>query len=313
MTTRHPLPSHLPPAFSVGAALAAGVPLGRLEASDLQAPFHGTRGPTEAPDTLQTKCRILSTRFRQDDAFTGPTAARLWGMPLPSRLQEQPSLFVSSRAPTRSLRREGVVGTSRFSTDPLHLNGIPLLPVWETCLSLATMVRVDDLTAILDFVVTGKLGKNPLSSLLSLDSFLMESAGKRGIFPMRSARRLTRQGAWSRTETLLRLLLLRAGLPEPELNFELTHPSGRIMIPDLAWPHYRVAAEYNGVHHDKPDQRVRDLRRVDDFVDIGWTTVNVDRTQLFQHPASTVLRVTERLQDRGWVATTHSHLPKSAG
>lgn len=119
---------------------------------------------------------------------------------------------------------------------------------------------------------------------------------------MRRAAALSRVGAWSRPETIFRLLLLRAALPEPELNLELTLPDGRTLIPDLAWPQYRVAAEYNGIHHDKSKQRIHDLRRIDDFTDIEWVTVNVERVELFRRPESAVSRVAARLASRGWPA-----------
>ena len=186
------------------------------------------------------------------------------------------------------------------------------MPTWETCRALALMLSVPDLTAVIDFVVTGDRGRNPLSTLVELDAFLLSTTRFRGISPLRRARRLARQGAWSRPETLLRLVLLDSGIPEPELNRPLAHPSGRQLIPDLAWPAYRVAAEYNGIHHDEPEQRVHDLRRIDDFTDIGWTTVNVERTELFWHPDSAVTRVAGRLTERGWAPPGRLHSAKSA-
>jgi hypothetical protein len=186
------------------------------------------------------------------------------------------------------------------------------MPVWETCRALAPMLSTVDLTAVIDFAVTGDRGRNPLSSFVELDAFLLSTARSRGIAPVRRARRLARRGAWSRPESCLRLLVLRAGIPEPELNMPLAHPSGRKLIPDLAWPEYRVAAEYNGAHHDEQDQRVHDLRRVDDFLDIGWTTVNIERKELFQHPDSAVARITRRLAERGWVPPPRLLSAKSA-
>ena len=186
------------------------------------------------------------------------------------------------------------------------------MPIWETCRALALMLSVPDLTAVIDFVVTGDRGRNPLSTLVDLDVFLLSAARFRGISPLRRARQQARHGAWSRPETLLRLMVLDSGIPEPELNLPLAHPSGRQLIPDLAWPAYRVAAEYNGIHHDLPEQRVHDLRRIDDFTDIGWMTVNVERTELFRHPDSAVARVARRLTERGWVPPERLHSAKSA-
>ncbi|MDP9028063.1 MAG: hypothetical protein M3N46_11030, partial [Actinomycetota bacterium] len=218
MTSRRILPPALPPTFTVRAALELGVSLHRLEAGDLRRPFHGIRTEVSAPESLEADCRALGTRFRQGDAFTGPTAARLWGMPLPSSWERPSLLFVSSRSPTRAMRREGVVASTRLTGDPLLRGGVWVMPVWETCLVLGRQLRPDDLTAVIDFVVTGELGRHPLSSLSRLDDFLEHSGRRPGLDSLRRARGVARRGAWSRPETHLRLLCLRAGLPEPLLN-----------------------------------------------------------------------------------------------
>ena len=56
-----------------------------------------------------------------------------------------------------------------------------------------------------------------------------------------------RAGVRSPRETLLRLTLQRAGLPEPEINWTLRDARGRAVAElDLAYPRWRVAPEYDG-------------------------------------------------------------------
>lgn len=312
MTSRRPLPPELPRIFAVGVALESGVSLHRLEAADLRRSFHGTRVPAGAPASFEVRCRALATRFRPGDAFTGSTAARLWRIPLPLRVERSPLLFVVSMPPYREMRRAGVVGSTRSKTAAVSRHGLPVMPAWDTCLALAANLSRDDLVAAIDFVVTGDRGKNPLSTLRELDDFLLDHAGQPGIVALRRARALARRGAWSRQETRLRLILGRAGIPEPVLNTRLVHPSGRVLIPDLGWPRFRVAAEYNGIHHDEPRERVHDLRRMDDFADIGWVTVNVERKELAETPGSAVARLTRRLTERGWMPPRRLDWTKSA-
>lgn len=58
-------------------------------------------------------------------------------------------------------------------------------------------------------------------------------------------------------ETWLRLLIVVAGLPEPVTNLNVHDASGRwIARPDLLYPAYRVAIEYDGYHHGGPDGEV---------------------------------------------------------
>src|SRR5690606_15991734 len=68
--------------FRVKDALARGVSPGRLRSSDLAAPFQGVRSLVESPDT-PALCHAYATKMRADAAFSGVTAAQLWGIPLP--------------------------------------------------------------------------------------------------------------------------------------------------------------------------------------------------------------------------------------
>ena len=183
------------------------------------------------------------------------------------------------------------------------LRGLPVLDVWETCRSLALTLSIDELTAVIDFVITGDIRRPPLSDLLGMKAYLARHEHHPGIVRLRRAAVQARAGSWSPRETQLRLLVTRAGIPEPELNVPLLLPDHRTVIPDLGWPAYRVAAEYNGAHHNRPGQRIHDLRRIDDYLDIGWTTVNIEKTELLQHPDSAVFRVAQRLESQGWTPT----------
>jgi hypothetical protein len=180
------------------------------------------------------------------------------------------------------------------------LRGLPILEVWETCRTLTPMMRPIELICSIDFAVTGTIHRRPLSTLPVLESYLAAHPHHPGIVGLRRASVHARVGSWSPRETQLRLLVMAAGIPEPQLNVSLPLPDGREVVPDLAWPQYRVAAEYNGEHHNRVEQRIHDLRRIDDFTDIGWTTVNIEKTELLQYPDSVVFRVAQRLASRGW-------------
>ncbi len=287
MTSRGRIPNELPPMFTVRDGLAHG-------------PFHGIRMPRSQVAVLESRCHALAAVLRPEDALAGPTAARLWGMPLPRRLEDSPLLHVSTLLPARAPRRAGVVATGRRSSGTTMLRGLPVLEVWETCRSLASMMSAVGLTCVIDFIVTGNLHRSALSELAALESYLAAHEHHPGIVRLRRAFAQARVGSWSPRETQLRLLVTGAGIPEPQLNVRLPLPGGRELVPDLAWPLYRVAAEYNGTHHNKPGQRIHDLRRIDDYTDIGWTTVNIEKTELLQHPDSVVFRVAQRLASRGW-------------
>lgn len=278
-------------------ALAAGVHDKRISRADLISPFHGVRVPSDIPLDLEMRCRALATRFRDGDAFTGVTAAGLAGAPLPARASRGP-LRVVSHGALAPMRRRGVIGTNRMTTDTHLIAGIPVVPPLDAAVAACREVASHDVTAILDFYLTGDRGIGALLSIDQLNRYVMDTGGVAGIATFRRAAVMARVGSWARPETLTRVLLDRAGFPRAELNQPLT--STGILIPDLSWPRYRVALEYNGGHHDSPDRHSLDLSRLDRYADIGWSVLNVERSELFDRPGSVIARTARRLISRGW-------------
>ncbi|MEO6943359.1 MAG: hypothetical protein ABI053_01450 [Lacisediminihabitans sp.] len=69
--------------------------------------------------------------------------------------------------------------------------------------------------------------------------------GQNGATALRAALPLVRLRVRSPRETLLRLLLLDAGLPEPEINFWVYDTRGEFLAEcDLVYPEHKVALEY---------------------------------------------------------------------
>lgn len=279
-------------------AIRAGVAEKRLERRDLVSSMHGVRVPAGMPLDLELRCRGLATRFREGDAFTGPTAAALYGAPLPMRLSSGP-LHVVSRDGTAPFRRRGVVGSNRQGVAAVEVHGVPVVPPLEAALVACRQLAPHDVTAILDYLLTGDRGKGALLEAEELTRYLSDSRHIPGIAALRRAARSARRGAWSRPETLTRILFERAGLPAAELNVPLLL-GGAVLVPDLAWHDYHVGLEYNGKFHDSASRHSRDLTRLDGYADHGWSVLNVERTELFTDPAGLVGRTARRLVARGW-------------
>ncbi len=177
---------------------------------------------------------------------------------------------------------------------------MPVLSPVDAWLTLAADLSLPDLVAVADFLVTGLRGVGALASMEALEEVVAQHAGTAGVDRARRALRFVRRGAWSRPESLVRFILARAGLPEPVLNEPVDTSGGAAIVPDIAFPEFRVAVEYNGIHHDDSTQKVKDLRRVDTFAELSWSVVNVERTELFSTPSSVVARTVHRLRERGW-------------
>ncbi|MFC5501075.1 hypothetical protein ACFPJ4_02345 [Lysinimonas soli] len=298
--------------FAVREALEAGVPARRLRASDLAAPFHGTRirRPLETDFTLW--CRALTTVLRRGDAFTGPTAARLWGIPLPIRFVTEVALHVAHAPGTRQLRRKGVVGAARvIGARTLAVEGLPVVDPVSCWIDLARSLSVGDLVAAADFLITGEGGVGAVADAGELRARVAAiPRGHRNIRALRVAASEMRAGSWSRPESVLRWILVRSGLPEPELN-QAIRIGGRLVIPDLHWPEFRLVVEYDGAHHGEAGQWAQDLARSEVLADARIRVVHVTARQLFGDPAMVVRRVARRLVDAGWRASYRVEMPEN--
>ena len=113
---------------------------------------------------------------------------------------------------------------------------------------------------------------------------------------------LSRHGPRSASETRLRLLLLRNGLPEPEISWVLRDAHGRFVAElDLAYPSWKVGPEYDGrVHAEDMRQFARDADRWDAIRDCGWEHVRILHHHMRGDGALAVGKVRAALTRAGW-------------
>jgi hypothetical protein len=267
---REPLPQPLDGrAFSVRQARALGVPLKRLRASDLEIPFRGVRSGTR-PDLIVERCHQYLPRMRDDQFFSHATAALIYGIPLPRELEKRTVLDVTGRS-TRP-RASGVVGYRSLGTESVIYRRLPVTSPGSLLAELAPILSAEDLIVAGDGLVRRK---GPLISLESLQQGC--STGARGSRLARVALASIRSGTDSPMETRLRLILVRAGLPEPVIHHTIYDWKGDFVgTPDLAYVTEKVAIEYEGQHH-RDDARVfaDDIERRELMQEAGWYVIRV--------------------------------------
>jgi hypothetical protein len=172
-------------------------------------------------------------------------------------------------------------------------------------LESATVLDLDGLVAVGDHLVLDPrvLDPNedrPYALLKELRERVNEAHG-RGVVRARAAASLVRSGVESPRETALRLMLARAGFPQPECGFELTDGTRRVGFFDLAWPEFKVIAEYDGdQHRESTSQYERDIRRFDAAADIDWRVIRVRKWGLGAGQSDTIARVDRALARAGW-------------
>jgi hypothetical protein len=114
--------------------------------------------------------------------------------------------------------------------------------------------------------------------------------GRRGLTAARAAIELVDGGAQSPKETWLRLLLLRAGFPQPQTQIAVRNEWGWAeAYLDMGWEDIKVAVEYDGdQHRSSRYQYVKDIRRLEMLERMGWIVVRVIAED---HPDDVIRRV----------------------
>ena len=210
----------------------------------------------------------------------GVTALQVMGVALPTRLEDWDRVHILVPGDVSRPIRQGVV---------THRRAYPLR-MWGTCWGLPILnpvehwlqvrgATVDELVEIGD----GFLRRySPLLSLAEMQSAMAELVGRPGTQRAAIAMKWVRPGTDSLYETKLRLLLVRAGLPEPIVNCEVPCPqAGRTFHVDLGYDKEKVAVEYDGaVHVGSRTQMEIDADRRRLLQDQGWMVITVTAEQL---------------------------------
>ncbi|MBO1902787.1 hypothetical protein J4H92_12610 [Leucobacter weissii] len=287
----------------------------RLRRADLEQPFRGVRLLRAAEDPVSNRHRAaqlrelvlieaLAQRLVEGQFFSHRSAALIWGAPMPS--VAVPDLHLGVVAPARAPRVGGVHG-HRIALDrclPERRDGYPVSAAASTWAALGDL-SLWRLVAAGDYLVRryrggwGRpdAGKKPITTIERLRRTV--ALGRwRGVAKLRRAVDLIREDAWSPRESLIRLILVQAGLPEPDLNIDVCDQRGRFLAClDLAYPEYRVAVEYHGEQHSAT--YARDIERVERLRAVGWVVIQVTKA-LAARPDELVRRVTAELRAKGW-------------
>jgi hypothetical protein len=171
---------------------------------------------------------------------------------------------------------------------------------------MAEMLSVDELVATGDSCVRVPRPDledhdMPLCTLADLQRMIDRHKGKRGLRRAKEAIKLIRVVSDSPQETLLRLAMIRAGLPEPELNLPIISEDGaRHHEPDLSYRNYKVGIEYEGGRHGDEGQVVRDITRSERYGALGWTEVRISKRHMYNDAKAAVSKVRAALVQAGW-------------
>lgn len=301
------LPGHMAAApFTLGSARASGVPVSRLRRRDVVHVGRGLYRPSDWTFELEAAARALSAAS-PGAWISHVTAARLRCQILPPWLADSTELHLSKPRSLPSVRRKGVFGhTVLVREDEVELvDGIRISTRSRTWLDLARTLPVQDLVCMGDQLVRIPRDEfegrsHPYDTLEGLRSLVGRHPNLQGIVRAREALDLMRVGSDSGPESLLRLAMADAGLPEPDLQLPLRPGDPLSPTADLGYRHRRIAIQYDGGHHLLDAQILSDRRRDKAFESAGWTVLVFDRNHLADG-FEQAIRTVKRGLRTGWV------------
>lgn len=294
-----PTPSALPPALQ-GRILTPqdlrdhGLSEQRLRRTDLRRVTHGAHrerhGPVTAWSSLgypeppvpypPEEAAVVVKRARAVASHL--SALRLHGLPVPPWLRDDGRLHVSRPHRKGASVRCGVASHARTvpPEDVVLVHGIPVTSLERTWADLASLLpprMIDPLVVAGDAAVKRPWSpegrQEPRTTVVRLRAALDRAGRFKGVRAAREALELIRLGSDSPRETEMRLAIVHAGLPEPELQLVLDPSLPVSPDADMGYRRWRLVLHYDGGHHDDPDQRQRDQWRNDGWARAGWAQI----------------------------------------
>ncbi|MFC9773209.1 MULTISPECIES: endonuclease domain-containing protein [unclassified Pseudarthrobacter] len=284
MRSSPPLPVHLATKpFTVESAVSANLTRDRLTRADVEHVGRGLFRPSSWSFDLEDAARALS-EATPGAWISHVTAARLRNSYLPPWLSDSNELHLSKPKALPGVRRQGICG-HRVISGPGEIElveGIWLSTRARTWLDMARILPLNDLVALGDELIRmprpafeGRA--EAYTSISDLKTLINRHSNLQGIVRARQALDLMRVGSDSAPETFLRLGILDAGLPDPELQVRLRQGDSRSPSADLGYRRCRIAIQYDGGHHLQEPQRLSDRRRNRAFEAAGWTVLVFDK------------------------------------
>ncbi|WP_394213962.1 hypothetical protein [Brachybacterium vulturis] len=307
--------------------------------------FPGYLTLTDHPASFNGLAWVLQNMVRPGCVLSHTTAALLWGVPLPWRLEEgvgmlrRPEPGGAVGDPLIPSVRPGLTLGDETSLPLLHCRVAPrasssvgrgvivhrhrggatarrgrliVSSQAETLRELATLLPVWDVVAAVEAVI-GPDAAHPGETLASLRAEVEARPGAAGTARIRRALELAREGVRSPGESVMRLILMAAGFPEPTPNLPVQDPrTGKVRYIDLAWTSIGFGLEYDGDGHRATKEQWReDETRRDELASQGWTLARSNGDDL-RRPLRMLLRLQRSSGERGLRVPTEQRIRRTA-
>jgi hypothetical protein len=254
---------------AVREALASGL---------LSQPWRGVVMRAEDALKLATRAEAALLVVGRPVVLSGPTSLVLHGI----AAADSSNIHVTVPYERRIKSKPGLVVHQGYyrPTDVIEIDGLATFPI---DLALAEFLCDGDRRtafAALDEAMRGLPPDHCRKLQENVRDRLADRRDRRGIHRASTLLDLATGKAESPPESILRLLVVEAGFPVPEPQYEITAVDGRVVYRlDMAWPSRRIALEYDGyVAHEEREEC--DAERDARMAARGWITIRAAAADL---------------------------------
>lgn len=253
--------------------------------------FRGVYVDASVPGSPGLRVDAALLLFHETAFASHASAARVRGVPLPTLPEEHVSVLHPDHRRARSGICCHLVGGAEVRT----VDGRRVSAVTRMLVELAELLGFVDLVIVGDHLV-----RRRKVTCVELGKAAAAAGGERGRAARRAAA-FVRERVDSPMETRLRLLIVLAGVPEPQVNRVIRDLDGEpVRRYDLSWPTVRVVVEYDGRQHiEREAAWESDLDRREAMDDEGQRLLVVTAKGIYTDPGRTVERVFRVLRARG--------------
>lgn len=285
------------PVFTRQDGLAAALRPRQMRVPTVQALLNGVYLPPSLPSDLLTRS-AAALRIVPDGLLCGATCLALHDVALPPRWADDATLHIRI-APDDDRPRRPQMRAHRLALQlpPRKIKDLPCVHPIEAWMQLAATTVIDDLVLIGDGLIRRQ---RPLTTLDQIVAAVADSHRRPGIRRLRQSLPLLRERTDSIQESRLRLRIVQAGLPCPEVNVPiLTDDGWPLWFIDMAYKKSRLGVEYDGAGHVADRRQMqRDAARRRVLEDMGWRIITVTAADLCDPRAAFIGSIRRALTTR---------------
>lgn len=279
--------------FTRRAGLRSGLTIRELTGPGFRRLLHGVYIGAQVRPTIAVRARAALLVSTPGSFASHHTAAILWGGWAPLTT----TIHLSTPADGSRSERGGIAShRARTGVQPVLKAGVLVAPPVDVFLDLAASGRdLVDLVTVGDSLVR--------AGVVSVEEIVDAAARFRGAGCRlaRRAARYVRTNVDSVAETRLRMLVVLAGLPEPEVCHVIRREDGSWLYRlDLCYRGLLIGIEYDGRQHaENSTQWKKDIRRREELENLGWRIIVITSDGIYEDPSDTLDRIRRVLVDRG--------------